>query len=91
MLIVLKPCVYLILDGIKLSFCVLLKLFALVEGTKYILCISVAYAAGIPRLFNFGLLLRKEFARFTCLLGSKSATIYPRTLITPTFSMHEKS
>ena len=44
-----------------------------------------------PRFTNFGISLRKEFARFTRMLGSKSATILSGRLFTPTFPMHEKS
>ena len=39
----------------------------------------------------FGLSLWTEFATFTRMLGSKSATILSGRLFTPTFSMHEKS
>ena len=39
---------------------------------------------------NFGLFLRKELVRFTRLLGSKSATISPGRLFTPTSSMQKQ-
>ena len=39
---------------------------------------------------NFGILLMMEFARFTRLLGSKSTTISPGKLFTPTFSMPDQ-
>ena len=47
--------------------------------------------AGKPRFLIFGISLRTEFARFTRMLMSKSATILSGRLFTPTFSMHEKS
>ena len=43
-----------------------------------------------PIFMNFGLSLMIEFARFTRLLGSKSATISPGRLFTPTFSMPDQ-
>ena len=90
MLIVSKSCVYPRLNGVTLSFYVPLKLFDLVEGKKSTLSISVALTEGSLRLLNFGLSPRTEFARFTCLLESKSGTISPTTLLTPYFSMHDR-
>ena len=54
-------------------------------------CLTVASKVRSLRFLNFGLLLRTEFARFTRMLGSKSATISSGRLFTPTFSMHQKS
>ena len=55
------------------------------------LCIPIALKVGSPRFLNFGILLRTELARFTRMIGLKSATILSGKLFTPTFSMHEKS
>ena len=90
-LIVSESCVYPSLDGLKLSFRALLKIFDLVKGAKSRLRISVASMAGSPRFLNFGFYLRTELARLACMLGYKSATISPRTIFTPTFSIHDKS
>ena len=44
-----------------------------------------------PIFMNFGISLRREFARFTLTLGSKLATILSGRLFTPTFSMQKQS
>ena len=67
------------------------KDLALVEVAKLIFYLPFTSKAGKPRFLIFGISLRTEFARFTRMLMSKSATILSGRLFTPTFSMHEKS
>ena len=53
------------------------------------LFIPVASKVGSPRFLNFGLSLRTEFARFTRILGSKSATIFWGEVLLPLFNAQE--
>ena len=71
---------------LKFSLPVQFKDLALVEGGGAIFGIPVALKDRIPRFMNLGLSLRTVLARFTRLLGSKSATISPGRLFTPIFN-----
>ena len=61
------------------------------RGAKSRLRVSVVLNARSPRLLNFGLSLRTLELTPCPTLESKSATISPRTIFIPTFSMNDKS
>ena len=62
----------------------------MVEGAKAMFTLTVAPKDSSPIFMNFGLSLMMKFARFTRLLGTKSAKFLPGRLFSPTFSMPEK-
>ena len=66
------------------------KDFALVEEAKEMFGLPGASKDRRQRFMNIEIVLRRELARFTRFLGSKSATISSGRLSTPTFSMHKQ-
>ena len=85
-----KSCLDTSQSALKFSLCVPFKDLALVEGAKAMLGLPVSLKYRSPKFMNFGLSLMTELARFTRLLGFKSATISPGRLFTPNFLIPEQ-
>ena len=75
---------------IQVYLSVTFKLFTLVETANKEFGLPIVLKDKSPESMNFGLSLRKELARFTRFLRSKSVTNFPGRLFTQIFPMQKQ-